>query len=1170
MEKDRNFCFWRVLAVGLFVSALAAVTIPGRNVSAFSSSDCKSAAKNKFKVNDNTPKPYSDITKVAPGGSDYGVNWACADSGTRAVVWLASDADGFTSLGSGKYRVNVNNLFPRTGTVTASIVSSVRHQVNKTVYATKVRLCSTKSAANNNTTSKCWGSVGITKGSGWSSDCENSSHYECFIRSKESSLSDSEYHWSNPRKVTVKIDMDKFVSSFSVHKSYSTYDQYILYMHRKYGFNNGGEGVSPVYVNVMKALPSTYTGAVTAKASSGDASVTSTTDNPGDEQTLTVSGDTYSINFKHTITRTDSNGHSAGNPWTVTVSNSGVVTGNATTSNANGTQATTTKTTYTPRDKTYSGTIFAGQTITYCEEFKFATYIKSGETTQYDTKKVCIKVKKASSTCSDLEGDLANSIYSFSNGQNLGQIGVLNTTLGNNYKFVSSGVDSIYARPGDDIRFRYNYCAGGVYARVTGGGETVSNISFRPSADSDGAVNAQLKGNYLFSNDVSTYSGSDGNGSTTPKTFNFNNISSGNIVANLANISKRLHSPSGINNYNSCGANGTNGYYKVVGGGVFATDGSLTGCNNRTKTLDVGHSFSQTLTWNDYGMNNGSKYNNGDKSATAQVKVPYNYMLTPYVDNQTSGKIAYLGEDVTMRPGVVTVPRTNIAFPSDKQNYATITKPTDIEVKYYYRSASGGVISVNGVTENYVTSSSRSAIRLNRDGLIEGTTEQASQKSVDNGGTQLPDVKIAIANSGVSVGDKVCVEVSVFPADSHDNRNAGSVNGAGVAAGLEPALIEGSTLDRNNRANWATAVSCSTIAKKPTMSVESSNAYSATQFKTAKYNRNVDLMKVTFGSWSEYGVFGRVRTDNNSSLFVSGAALGYSRDGYPNAQGVNAPRVNDVASVNNNKIAASSNTNNCTFMTQTFANANCESSNTNIGGVSARIYSERMKDRYSGGAEFNTNGLPVKNYGSAAYVDLSGYNGSDVIAEGSGIVRFRSSKNLYISSLPNLTDAQFASKGVDRRNRTIVYDAPDRRVIIDGNIGVSNGANSTIDGLTQVIIFAKSVYITDNPTYINAVIIAETVNTCKYTGNEAVSVGGKSGASMLSSGRCNQTLRFDAPVVTSKLILNRTAGADNGNYAIRRAEIFNLNMANYLWSFNQMSRLSQATTTYLRELPSRY
>ena len=44
----------------------------------------------------------------------------------------------------------------------------------------------------------------------------------------------------------------------------------------------------------------------------------------------------------------------------------------------------------------------------------------------------------------------------------------------------------------------------------------------------------------------------------------------------------------------------------------------------------------------------------------------------------------------------------------------------------------------------------------------------------------------------------------------------------------------------------------------------------------------------------------------------------------------------------------------------------------------------------------------------------------------------------------------------------------------------------------------------------------------------------------------------------------------SGNTTAQRAEIFNMNMGIYFWSFNQMSRYNQAVTTYSRELPTRY
>ena len=74
----------------------------------------------------------------------------------------------------------------------------------------------------------------------------------------------------------------------------------------------------------------------------------------------------------------------------------------------------------------------------------------------------------------------------------------------------------------------------------------------------------------------------------------------------------------------------------------------------------------------------------------------------------------------------------------------------------------------------------------------------------------------------------------------------------------------------------------------------------------------------------------------------------------------------------------------------------------------------------------------------------------------------------------------------------------------------------------------------------------------------------------LSSQVCNNELIFEAPVITSAIKLHRTYGADEENNAIRRAEVFNFNMANYLWSYSQSAKYNQANTTNIRELPPRY
>jgi len=911
-------------------------------------------------------------------------------------------------------------------------------------------------------------------------------------------------------------------------------------------------------VIVRREPEATFTGSVYVRAlnNSTGAYVESTTNNPGDAQTLNVGSADYTIHFTHTVNRTDSLGHSANNDWSTSIGPTSKPNAlNSLGAASSGSKTTTTKQSYTVRDYNYSaGKLYAGQTITYCETLSFDTFKATGKTTQRGSKTACVKVKRASDVCASLKGNLAGTIYSRDKGYNYGQIGVKNRNINDSYLYYgsnnTSGAVSIWARPGDEIKFEHNMCAGGVYARAAGAKETI-NSTFSYSGTSDSTDDAGVKSRYLFGEQVSGWN--DSTKTSSPKNMIYTNITESNILGQT--LDNTSVSPGENDYYNNCNTGGstakTKGYYKLAGGVNAST------CNNRVKTLDTGHTITQSLTWTNLGYDNGVKSGGGDVSATASVKVPYNYQLVPFVDNGGSSKVAYLGEPSSMGPGVVVKARKNTALGDSSSPYATITKPTQINVKYYFKTAGGAMIA-----EYDVPASSRSDFRLNQNGLLggNGNDNATASSTVDNGGTKLGSVSFVVPDDGtVNVGDRVCVELSVYPADSHDLSGSDVVNGAGVG---DIALQEGS-----NSSSWLTAVSCSTIAKKPTMSVESSNTYSATKIDTASYVKRQNNLDYRYGSWSEYGVFGRVRTDNSTLLFASGAALGYSRAGYPASRAVNEVRTDN----NIDNVSTKQNSNNCTFVTQTFANANCNASSSSIGGVMASQYEQRMKERYvSTTGSFEVNGLGMKNYDNAVYYDVSGYNGSDIIVSPSGVMRFDSKKNLYIGSLPNISDSQFIDKGIDKPNRTVVYSAPENNIVIDGDIGYDNGQKGTIDSLTQTIIFAKKVYITDRPTYINAIIIADEVNTCKFVGTTKVSVGGKGVSGTINQNQCNRTLRFDAPVVVKKIVLNRTAGAGQGASSIVRAEIFNLNMANYLWSFNQMSRLSQAMTTYLREIPTRY
>lgn len=898
----------------------------------------------------------------------------------------------------------------------------------------------------------------------------------------------------------------------------------------------------------LKRPQATFNGSVIPSVKNGGTNATIT----DGKVRITAPDGEYSVSFVNTIGRdNDTAGDTVGSDWRTWVMKK--VDGQNTraagdhTGKANRTEGDSKSSDI--QAYTITGNLRYGEEILYCGYMNYTTVVKKGNNST-STINGCVTVYRDNARC---EFD-SSFEYGVNYATNTGRIGVQNKSLANNPTYTTPYTNmsvSIFARPTDNIRFTYDMCAGVLYPVQKRSLNTT--ITYKATGEST-KLNAQNNG-YLFRDSVSVVDGTFYN----PR-FWTNQNDGHNYGFLRTRVEDGFWSPNNAVNKNyRCGSDTETGHYQIAG----KEDCGRSGVYD-IGVIDAGSTITQKLEWNEqtYRYNDGrNTFANSPRAASASVVIPYNYILKPFVTNESAnvGKVAYIGESLTMTPGVVTTARKNTAFPSSKQTYATITKPTEIKVKYYFKTSSGSVIS-----ESEVTSSSRSQYRLNKNGLINGTVTTEDKKSVDDGGTLLPSVKVQIPNTGVGVGDKVCVEVSVSPADSHDARDASSVNSGGDGG---EALRE-----TTNGSSWATSVSCSTIAKKPSMSVESSNAYSATEFKTANYARTIGSKKFNFGSWSEYGVFGRVLTEQ-SSLFASGAAYGYSRDGYTAsaAQAANVSRANDDASATGNKVSTTTNSSKCTFMTQTFANANCNSSSTSIGGVMASQYEQRIKERFSSNSgSFEIVGLATKQYNNATYYNVSGYSGSDVIVAPSGIVRFDSKYNLYINALPNITNEQFAAKGIERPNHTIVYSAPDKNIVIDGDLGYNGGNIAGADSITQVIIIAKNVYFTSAPTYINAVIIANEVNTCRFVGANKVAVGGKGSAGTIDSTQCNQALRFDAPVIVKKLILNRTFGAGNGDDAIRRAEIFNFNMANYLWSFNQMTRLSQATTTYSRELPTRY
>jgi hypothetical protein len=142
--------------------------------------------------------------------------------------------------------------------------------------------------------------------------------------------------------------------------------------------------------------------------------------------------------------------------------------------------------------------------------------------------------------------------------------------------------------------------------------------------------------------------------------------------------------------------------------------------------------------------------------------------------------------------------------------------------------------------------------------------------------------------------------------------------------------------------------------------------------------------------------------------------------------------------------------------------------------------------------------------------------------------------------------------------RSVVIMATGTVTIAD-QITYSTAVLNSIRDIPQVVIIANNINIRDNVKQVDAWLVATTaVNTCyNFAGS-------------LNSNKCNNPLAVNGPVITNKLILNRTAGGDSGAQSGDPAERFNLRPDAYLWAQLQASGNNKAQTVYSTELPPRF
>ena len=460
----------------------------------------------------------------------------------------------------------------------------------------------------------------------------------------------------------------------------------------------------------------------------------------------------------------------------------------------------------------YTGTLKYGESKVICDDLRYNNVINYALENNAETTNArkCVKVYRDPKTC-DINTGVKFGIH---NGENLGRIGVVNYSVSGNDNFsytpnsASSYLNAsdhtqrvtVWARPGDSIKFEHSGCAGAQYAinnnsnltNITSYNSTGKLRHYSKSPLPVHAVDVNNNG-YLFGEKIPAKSQDSPLKYSSSKTWSSADTGSSFLVCDNVELSEQ--SPSNTTNstyardtYNnksySCLTPNENApfrssHYQIAG--VNSTND--TSCHAYSKTTvasDVGHVITQSIAWNHLKVVDAKPQAGYNQRFTAEanVMVPYNYNAQPYIRGPKTS-VVYRGSSMSVNMKVFVTPRKNGAFGTgdteqDKalNTYATITKPTNVTAQYYYRSSNN----YNVIYGNNVITDAAYSGRLNQNGAFNGNATDTS--SLSSGGSTVGSFSIPVPDS-LQIGDKVCVSLTVSPADSHNAFQASTVNGAG-------------------------------------------------------------------------------------------------------------------------------------------------------------------------------------------------------------------------------------------------------------------------------------------------------------------------------------------------------------------------------------------------------
>ena len=846
---------------------------------------------------------------------------------------------------------------------------------------------------------------------------------------------------------------------------------------------------------------------------------------------------------------------------------------------------------------TFTVNVYPEQEIQLCQQMTYVNEVQGTESTKSTTgNKACIKIKMGKDTCFEQE-------FSIKDAKNYMRVQIRKKNSSET-KVISSGIKyqgatsiETWAKPGDQIRFDYDACAGGELARQYAFSNTTTSydVSAQGSKVNESLANESKTG-YLFGDSLSS----------SPYTATTKNLGSSNATVGKGPFSEvyktSTTSPHGTSSIYSCDAFGNSGresdHYRIPNyiNGIteerFSTD-----CKSDDYGFasDLGVTFKQVTSWTDIQYSGGSVvngHNGAAASITASVNVPYNYKTS--IDTSGTGGYILPGNKHTEKIKLNVEPRKNT--PVGRDEYATVTKQSKyklIEITVGPGNNTTADTFNNLVNDNkyFYDTTGNIDFRNQRTGLPVCKSfncsiirsGEARFNPVDNqpGGQTIPGTEYELTIPyNAEPGTKICYIAAIWPSDSHNLPNADDLTAEQNAAGLSPTGLY-----------WhVSGATCYTVAKRPSVNILGGDTYAQGYIsaRTQKYPKdNAGSNPRIYGSWTEYSAI--------SGMGLKGFASGASLWG-------GSKLVADVST------GSSVQSLNCSFSSYTFANSKCASNSLGKMTVDTTTSSNpetianQMITRYT--RSDGTGLMNVTNKGAGPFIVEDA--GVCVYDDDSGtyIEHYTSSQSTFscigdtgakythvnntgnqVAYIPNVS-GYCMGKGDTYNSRTSIIHS-DGTLVVGANMAYGSNTKTynnqqrtpsglcwedsynSISEIPQSILIAKKIIIKDYVTYLDTWLIADEIITCDPVSgwNNDVSIDS------INTQNCNQQLTINGPVMTKNLKLYRTYGTgfhDGYNRLASPAEIFTMGPEVYLWSYNQAQRYSQATTTYARELAPRY